>query len=125
MTANLGIGMPMSVTKYLSPETEASCQLQTENGLLGLGGFPKPGSQDPDLINAGKLRRSFHVLRHVFRVSVSRKGNGDHPAGSIFFWLRGKLCHDTRVSKSERNKDHIPRHDDDRIGTLSIMNACT
>jgi len=54
MTANLGIGMPMSVTKYLGPDMKESCQLQSENGLLGLGGFPKPGNQDPDLINAGK-----------------------------------------------------------------------
>lgn len=52
MFVNLGIGMPMLITKYLPKSCTAV--LQTENGLLGLGPYPKSGKQDPDLINAGK-----------------------------------------------------------------------
>lgn len=55
---NLGIGMPTLVSDYLPPDREIV--LHSENGILGMGGAPKPGEEDPDLINAGRGKATLH-----------------------------------------------------------------
>jgi 3-oxoadipate CoA-transferase, beta subunit len=49
---NLGIGLPTLVADVVPPDREIV--YHSENGILGMGPAPEPGTGDPELINAGK-----------------------------------------------------------------------
>jgi 3-oxoadipate CoA-transferase beta subunit len=76
---NLGIGLPTLVANHLATDREIF--LHSENGILGMGPAPEPGSEDPDLLNAGKqpvtLLDGGSYFHHADSFAMMRGGHLD------------------------------------------------
>ncbi|KAF4629150.1 hypothetical protein G7Y89_g8995 [Cudoniella acicularis] len=86
MHVNLGIGMPLAAPAFVEPGIEVI--LQSENGILGMGPYPSPGEEDPDLINPGKETVTLKIGASLFG---SHESFGMIRAGRIDLTMLGAL----------------------------------
>ncbi len=84
---NLGIGIPTLVANYVPKNI--NIEIQSENGVLGMGPFPFEGEEDADIINAGK------------QTITTLPGASFFDSAMSFGMIRGKHVHLTVLGAME------------------------
>ncbi|BBP87616.1 hypothetical protein BsIDN1_12340 [Bacillus safensis] len=76
MIVNLGIGIPTLAAEYIPAHYEV--WLHAENGIMGAGGSPVQGEEDPNLCNAGgfpiTLTKGGSYMDSTTAFGIIRKG---------------------------------------------------